>query len=162
MVPRRDILDLAANEYDRILDTNLKGTFFLTQKFAKYIRNSSSPYRSIINVTSVNASMVSIEKSPYCISKAGLSMMSQLFAMKLAEYGVNVYEVRPGYTKTAMTAPVHDYVTKLIEDGLVPSKRWGEAEDVGKSITSLACGCLCYTTGDIIHVSGGMQVPRIK
>lgn len=162
MSPRRDILEVAVDEYDRILNTNLKGTFFLTQTFAKYICNSPSPYRTIINVTSVNATMVSIEKSSYCISKAGLSMASQLYAMKLAEFGVNVYEVRPGYTKTAMTAPVFDTVTQLIEDGLVPAKRWGEAEDIGRTIASLACGCLCYTTGDIIHAAGGMQVPRIK
>lgn len=162
MVPRRDMLELTPEEYDRIINTNLRGTFFLTQAFAHHICRSSSPCRTIINVTSVNAAMVSIEKSSYCISKAGLSMASQLYAMKLAEYGVHVYEVRPGYTKTAMTAPIYESVTTLIEEGLVPAKRWGEADEVGRTIASLASGCLCYTTGDIIYVAGGMQIPRIK
>ncbi len=162
MVPRRDILEISTDEYDRVIDINLRGTFFLTQTFAPAICRSNTPNRTIINVTSVNATMVSVEKSAYCISKAALSMSNQLYAIRLAEHGVGVYEVRPGYTRTEMTTPIRATVTKLIEAGLVPAKRWGEPEDVAKTIAALADGSLRFTTGDIIHVAGGMQIPRIK
>lgn len=162
MVPRRDILEIPVEEYDRILNTNLRGTFFLTQTFASAISKSKSAHRSIIHVTSVNAAMVSVEKSAYCISKAALSMASQLYSLRLAEYGVTVYEVRPGYTRTGMTAPVYSAITGLIENGLVPAGRWAEPEDVGRTIAALAAGAIHFTTGEVIHVAGGMQIPRIK
>jgi NAD(P)-dependent dehydrogenase (short-subunit alcohol dehydrogenase family) len=161
MIPRRDILDVPVDEFDRVLNTNLRGTFFLTQAFANCIGSPRHHPCCIINVTSVNAAMISIEKSGYCISKAALSMASQLFAVKLAERGIRVYEVRPGYIRTEMTAPVHEKVSMLIDEGLVPIQRWGEPEDVAKTIAAIAGGCLQFTTGDIIHVGGGVQVPRL-
>jgi 3-oxoacyl-[acyl-carrier protein] reductase len=162
---RIDILETTTNSFDRVLNINLRGAFFLTQRIAvQMVAQNREPRQSrpsIVFVTSVSAYISSPTRAEYCISKAGLSMTAALFADRLSEYGINVYEVRPGIIKTDMTAVVEEKYDKLIAEGLIPQKRWGLAEDVGKAVASLACGDFQYSTGTIIEVSGGMNLRRL-
>ena len=167
---RMDILETTRESFDRLLDINLKGTFFLTQKIAKsMIKNivgdgvpdvPQTP-KAIINISSISAYTSSTSRPEYCISKAGISMITTLFADKLAEYGINVYEIRPGIIQTDMTAGVIEKYNKLIQDGLLPIGRLGQPEDIAKPVLAIVLGLLPYSTGEIINADGGFHIRRL-
>lgn len=162
---RLDILETTEESYDYVVDTNLKGAFFLTQAVANEMvlakKGDAAFSGTIVNVSSISATVISVNRGEYCIAKAGLSMVTSLFAARLGEFGIPVYEVRPGVTKTDMTAGVTDKYDKLIEDGLCVTKRWGYPDDVGKAVSSLARGDFPYSTGQVIMVDGGLTLPRL-
>lgn len=161
---RGDPLDVDEAEFDRLIGVNLRGTYFVTQRVARHMLAASAiEYpRSIITITSANAALVSPEKGPYCISKAGLSMAMQVFALRLAEAGIRVHEIRPGLIETAMTADVLQQYSPRIEDGSICAlRRWGRPEDVAGTVGALATGAIPYSTGDVYHIGGGMQINRL-
>ena len=162
---RKDILDATEESFDRVLITNLKGPYFLTQKAANWMIAQKKDYpeftASIINISSVSATVASVNRGEYCISKAGISMATQLFAVRLGEYDIPVFEVRPGIIETDMTSGVKEKYDKLIGDGICVQKRWGQPQDVGKVVASLAKGDFMYSTGQVIMVDGGMTIPRL-
>ena len=162
---RADLLETTEESYDYVMNTNLRGVFFLTQAFARDMvaAKKADPAFSgaIINITSISATVVSINRGEYCIAKAGLSMLSQLFATRLGPDGIPVYEVRPGVIKTDMTAGVTDKYDKLIADGLCVQPRWGVPEDIGRSVAALARGDFPFSTGQVVMVDGGLTIPRL-
>ena len=162
---RADLLETSEESYDWVVDTNLKGVFFLTQAFAKGMvaakQADSSFEAAIVNITSISATVVSINRGEYCIAKAGFGMLTQLFAARLGGDSIPVYEVRPGVIKTDMTSGVTDKYDKLIEEGLCVQPRWGFPEDIGKSVASLARGDFPFSTGQVIMVDGGLTMPRL-
>jgi len=158
---RGDMLELAPENFDLVMNVNLKGGFFLAQEAARRMLNASDGYKSILFVTSVSAETVSIERAEYCISKAGAAMMTKLFAARLAEAGIGVFELRPGIISTDMTAGVRDKYDERIKDGLIPAKRWGEASDIGQVVVPLATGQMAYSTGAVIPVDGGLNIHRL-
>ena len=161
---RGDLLDVTEQAFDRLIAINLRGTFFLTQAVARAMLSRPQPVaeRSIVTITSANAGLVSPEKGPYCISKAGLSMASQQFALRLAEAGIHVHEIRPGLIQTDMTADVYDKYSAQVEAGQLSAiRRWGQPEDIGRAVATLATGGMPFSTGDIFHIGGGMQVHRL-
>ncbi|PWJ93957.1 NAD(P)-dependent dehydrogenase (short-subunit alcohol dehydrogenase family) [Mesorhizobium loti] len=160
-VVRGDLLDLQPENFDRALNINLRGTVFLSQAVAKAMLATSGDQRSIITITSVSAEMASPERPDYCISKAGLSMWVKNLALRLAPENIGVFEVRPGIIRTDMTAGVTAKYDALIDGGLVPAKRWGEASDIGAVVATLAGGKLGFSTGSIINVDGALSVPRL-
>jgi 3-oxoacyl-[acyl-carrier protein] reductase len=162
---RADLLEATEESFDEVLRTNLHGPYFLTQAIARNqaerCRKEPSFAASLIFITSVSAEMASPNRGEYCVSKAGLSMAARLFATRLAEYGIPVYEVRPGIIATDMTAAVRDTYDRRIADGLVPEKRWGQPDDVGRVVAALVRGDLPYATGTVVHVDGGLSIPRL-
>ena len=154
---RQDILEMTEESMDRLLDINLKGTFFLTQYTANRMIEAKCG-EAIVNVTSMSAYTASINRGEYCISKAGLAMVTDLFAVRLAEYGINVYEIRPGIIRTDMTAAVTEKYEKMIADGLLPIDRMGMPEDIAKAVAALAQGMLPYSTGEVINIDGGFHL----
>lgn len=162
---RNDILEATEESFDDVLSTNLKGTYFLTQKAANWMiaqkKNNAAFQGCIINISSISATVASVNRGEYCVSKAGLSMATQLFAVRLGEYNIPVFEVRPGVIRTDMTAGVTEKYDRLIEEGLCVQKRWGEPQDVGKVVASLAGGQFMYSTGQVIMVDGGLTIPRL-
>jgi NAD(P)-dependent dehydrogenase (short-subunit alcohol dehydrogenase family) len=162
---RLDVLDTTAESYDRLLSINARGAFFLTQKTAKHmirqVENEKTTKPCIIFISSISAYVSSPSRPEYCISKAAVSMTAKIFADRLSEHGINVYEVRPGIIQTDMTAPVKEKYDKLIAEGLVPQKRWGYPEDVAKAVVALARGDFAYSTGLVVEVSGGMNIQRL-
>ncbi len=162
---RRDILDATEESFDDVMNVNLKGPYFLTQQISNWMigqRNIDDAFTGcIINISSMSATVASVNRGEYCISKAGISMATQLFAVRLGEYAIPVYEVRPGIIKTDMTAGVKEKYDKLIANGLCVQGRWGEPEDVGKVVASLAKGDFAYSTGQVIMVDGGLTIPRL-
>jgi NAD(P)-dependent dehydrogenase (short-subunit alcohol dehydrogenase family) len=162
---RADLLDTTEENFEDLVRTNLQGPYFLTQAIARgqIERRRADPAfpASIIFITSVSAEMVSVNRGEYCVSKAGLSMAARLYAARLAEHGIPVFEVRPGIIETDMTAAVHEAYDRRIAEGLVPARRWGEADDVGRVVAALVRGDLPYATGTVIHVDGGLSVPRL-
>jgi len=162
---RLDVLDTTPESFDRVLSINLRGTFFLTQTVTKSMLdlmlklNNYSP--RIIFITSISSEVSSPIRAEYCISKAGLSMVSKVFADCLAESSINVYEIRPGIIQTDMTAQVKEKYDKLIAEGLIPQGRWGQPEDVAKTVIALAKGNFDYSTGMIFEISGGMNIQRL-
>jgi len=159
---RGDLLDVAAPSYDRVLDVNLRGTFFFTQAVARHMVATTSVHpRSIVTVSSVSAEMASVERAEYCLSKAGLGMLTKLFALRLAEKGIGVFEVRPGVILTPMTEGVADKYQQRIAEGLVPMKRWGYPEDVARAVATLASGQLAFATGSVVNVDGALSIPRL-
>ena len=162
---RRDVLETSEDSYDRVMSVNLKGPFFLTQMVARAMIESLETGRTtspkIINIGSLSAYASSTNRGEYCISKAGLTMVTKLFADRLAEHGINVYEVRPGIIQTDMTKPVSDKYDRLFREGLTPLSRWGQPEDVAKAVVALADGRLPYSTGEVINVDGGFHMPRL-
>jgi NAD(P)-dependent dehydrogenase (short-subunit alcohol dehydrogenase family) len=162
---RADLLETSEESYDYVVDTNLRGVFFLTQAFARDMvaaKKADPKFAAyIINITSISATVVSINRGEYCIAKAGLSMMSQLFATRLGPDGIPVYEVRPGVIKTDMTAGVTDKYDKLIAGGLCVQPRWGFPDDIGRSVAALARGDMPFSTGQVIMVDGGLTIPRL-
>ncbi len=162
---RGDLLDASPDSFDRVLAVNLRGTFFLTQKAARRMaaesRAGGDPPRSIITISSINALVPAPERAEYCLSKTALSMMTKLFALRLAPHGIAVYEVRPGIIRTDMTAVVRDKYDRLIAGGVPPIARWGESEDVGHAVATLASGAIPFATGDTYHIDGGLHLPRL-
>ena len=156
-----DVLLLYPESFDRCMNVNTRGTFFLTQEFARRLRDSVTPcHRSIVTITSANAKAVSITRGEYCISKAGASMMSKLFASRLSDEDIGVYEIQPGIIETDMTAPAKVKYDKLIEEGLTVNKRFGTPQDVARIAVTMARGLLPYTVGQAILVDGGLMTVR--
>ena len=162
---RRDILETTEESYDRLMTINLKGPFFLTQLFANYmielIERGKVERPKIVNISSISAYASSTSRAEYCISKAGVSMMTKLFADRLAEHGINVYEIRPGIIRTPMTESVTAKYDKLIEEGLLPIKRWGCPEDVASAVKAIVSGGFDYSTGQVFDVDGGFHLRRL-
>lgn len=163
---RLDLLETTPESWDRVLGINLRGPFFLTQRVARAMIDRGGAGEpghrpTIIFITSISSAFASPSRPEYCVSKAGLSMVARLFAARLAEHGIAVYEVRPGLIETEMTAGVHDRYTGLLQGGIAPIRRWGTPADVGRAVALLAAGHLPYSTGDVIHVDGGMHLPRL-
>ncbi len=162
---RADILEMNPESLNEVLNVNLIGTFLLTQAIAnimvKQNNNDLNIKPAIINISSVSADTVSVNRAEYCISKAGTSMATQLFAVRLAEYGIPVYEIRPGIILTDMIAPVKDKYEKRIAEGLTPIKRLGLPEDVANAVWVLASGQLTYSTGQVLNVDGGLNIKRL-
>jgi NAD(P)-dependent dehydrogenase (short-subunit alcohol dehydrogenase family) len=162
---RRDILDAQEDDFDWLMAINLKGPFFLSQLAARHMIQKPAPapgsFRCIINISSLSAYAVSTNRGDYCMAKAAMGMMTHLWAARLAEHGINVYELRPGVIESDMTAPVKAKYDTLIAEGLLPIKRWGKPEDVARAVAMLAAGELPYTTGDTINIDGGYHIRRI-
>jgi 3-oxoacyl-[acyl-carrier protein] reductase len=162
---RKDVLEATEESFDHVLSINLKGAYFLMQQAANLMimqkkKEPDSP-ACIINISSISATVASVNRGEYCISKAGLSMATQLFAVRLGEFDIPVFEVRPGIIGTDMTSGVKEKYDKLIAEGLCVQKRWGTPDDVGKAVASLAKGDLMYSTGQVIMVDGGMTISRL-
>jgi len=162
---RLGLLETTEESYDRVMDINLKGPFFLTQKVARHMvalrEKDPETVFCIINISSISASTASVNRGEYCLSKAGLSMMTSLFATQLGESNIPVYEVRPGVIETDMTAAVLQQYRDKIEQGLTLQSRMGFPEDVGKAVSALVAGKFPYSTGQVIMVDGGLTIPRL-
>jgi len=162
---RKDILEATEESFDYVVDTNLKGTYFLTQLAANWMvdqKSADSAFEaSIITVSSISATVASVNRGEYCIAKAGLGMVTQLYAARLGEFGIPVYEIRPGVIKTDMTAGVKEKYDKLIGEGLTVQNRWGLPEDIGKAAAALVRGDFPYSTGQVIMVDGGLTLQRL-
>jgi 3-oxoacyl-[acyl-carrier protein] reductase len=162
---RRDILEATEESFDRLINTNLKGTYFLTQQAARWMveqKKSDAKFEgSIIIVSSISATVVSVNRGEYCVSKAGLAMTAQLFAARLGEFAIPVFEVRPGVIDTDMTAGAKEKYDRLIAEGLTVAGRWGYPDDVGKAVAALAAGNFPYSTGQVVMVDGGLTISRL-
>jgi len=162
---RKDIMETDATTFDQVLGVNLRGTFFFTQAVVRSMLQSKKQipdYQpSIIFITSISAVTSTPNRSAYCISKAGLSMAARLFADRLTVHGIPVFEIRPGITHTDMTRPSQERYDKMIKEGLVPMGRWGEPEDIAQTVLALANGALPYSTGNVIELSGGMNIRHL-
>lgn len=158
---RADILEMSEESFRRVLDINLRGPFFLTQQAVKLMLNApSGANRCIINIGSVSADYASINRGEYCLSKAAVAMSTKLWAVRLAEEGIPVYELRPGVIHSDMTGAVREKYDKMIAGGLTLQRRWGEPEDVGKAVVMLISGALAYSTGQVINIDGGLTIQR--
>lgn len=158
---RADLLDMGEESFQRVMGINLEGPFFLTQYVAKkLIENKTGKFRCIINIGSVSADYASINRGEYCLSKAAVSMATKLWAVRLADEGIAVYELRPGVIKSDMTSVVTAKYDKMIAEGLTLQKRWGYPEDVGKAVRMLVNGALPYSTGQVINIDGGLSIER--
>lgn len=161
-VVRGDFLELLPQNFDRIIGVNLRGTMFFTQAVLRSMLSAKDDLpRSVIGITSVSAAMSSPERLDYCVSKAGLSAFFQGLALRLADTGISVFEVRPGIIRSDMTSGVSAKYDALIDGGLVPMKRWGEAGDVGAIVAALAGGSLAFATGSVINADGGLSIGRL-
>ncbi len=168
---RADILEASEGSFDRLININVKGPYFLTQLAAKWMieqtktdaqaATKASTKPKIITISSISAYTASVNRGDYCIAKAALSMITPLFASRLAEFGINVYEIRPGIIATDMTGPVKEKYDRLIADGLTPIKRWGAPEDVGKAVAAIVQDLLPFSTGEVINVDGGFHLRRL-
>ena len=163
---RVDMLQVGEESYDEVMAVNLKGPFFLTQRVANVmvaqVEQGIIQNPKIVNISSINAYTSSPERAEYCISKAGMGMMTAVWAVRLAEFGINVYEIRPGITQTDLTAVVKEKYDRLIyEEGLTPIQRWGQPEDVGKAVVAIADDLLPFSTGEVINVDGGFHLSRL-
>lgn len=164
-VQRLDILEATEESFDRVLSVNLKGPYFLTQQVAHWMmeqreEHAERPFR-IINIGSISAYTSSPSRGEYCISKAGIAMMTKLYADRLAEYDIGVFEISPGIIETDMTRAVKDKYDRLIAEGLTPIKRWGNPGDVAKVVGAIVEGRLDFSTGSVIHVDGGFHLRRL-
>jgi NAD(P)-dependent dehydrogenase (short-subunit alcohol dehydrogenase family) len=159
---RADILDASEESFDQLLGVNLKGPYFLTQAVAKWMieqrQHDASRQPKIVTINSISAYTASVNRGDYCVSKAGLAMMTKLFAARLAEYGINVYEIRPGVIATDMTATVKEKYDRMIAGGLTPIKRWGQPGDVAKAVAAIARDQFPFSTGEVINVDGGFHL----
>lgn len=159
---RADILEASESSFDQLVAVNLKGPYFLTQLVAKWMiaqrQQDAKLQPKIVTINSISAYTASVNRGDYCVSKAGLAMMTKLFAARLAEHGINVYEIRPGVIATDMTATVKEKYDRLIVDGLTPIKRWGQPEDVAKAVIAIALDLMPFSTGEVINVDGGFHL----
>ncbi len=165
---RADILDANEDSFDRLIAINVKGPYFLTQLAAKWMIEQVTHHASritsppkIITISSISAYTASTNRGDYCVSKAALSMLTPLFASRLAEQGINVFEIRPGVIATDMTGPVKDKYDKLIAEGLTPIPRWGTPEDIGRAVAAIASDAFPFSTGEVINVDGGFHLRRL-
>ncbi len=162
---RADILDATEESFTEVMRTNLQGPYFLTQSFARRLlaaRQQAPEFAgAVVNISSISATVASVSRGEYCLSKAGVSMATRLWAARLGEYGVPVYEVRPGVIRTDMTAAVTEKYDRLLADGLCLQARWGLPEDIGRAVLMLLRGDLPYSTGQVIMIDGGMTLPRL-
>ena len=163
---RVDMLQVSEASYDEVMTINLKGPFFLTQRVAnemiELVRQKKVQRPKIVNISSISAYTSSPARAEYCLSKAGVSMMTALWADRLAEFGINVYEIRPGIIQTDLTSVVKEKYDRLIlEEGLTPIRRWGQPEDVGKAVVAIAQDLLPFSTGEVINVDGGFHLSRL-
>jgi NAD(P)-dependent dehydrogenase (short-subunit alcohol dehydrogenase family) len=162
---RADLLDADEESFDRLINVNLKGPYFLTQAAAKWMisQRQENPQLAacIINVSSISAVVASVNRGDYCLSKAAIGMSTQLWAVRLAEFSIPVYEIRPGIIQTDMTSGVREKYDRLIAEGLTLEPRWGMPEDVGRAVASLARGDLTYATGQVINIDGGLMIQRL-
>jgi NAD(P)-dependent dehydrogenase (short-subunit alcohol dehydrogenase family) len=168
---RADVLDMPEESYDFVMDTNLKGPFLLTQRVAKHMLETPKPtdghpsaFKQIINISSISAYTAHVNRGEYSLSKAGMAMMTQVFAARLAEEGINVYEIRPGVIATDMTGGVKEKYDKLIledERGISPIRRWGQPEDIAKAVAAIASGAFPFSTGEVINVDGGFHMKTL-
>lgn len=166
---RADILEAGEESFDRLIAINVKGPYFLTQLAAKWMieqatgagKNGSSLKPKIVTISSISAYTASVNRGDYCIAKAALSMLTPLYAARLAEHGINVYEIRPGVIATDMTGPVKEKYDKLIAEGLTPIQRWGTPADIGKAVAAIAQDLLPFSTGEVINVDGGFHLRRL-
>ena len=164
--PKRvDLLSATEESFDQVITVNLKGPYFLSQAVARWMieqKKTTSDYKpAIVNITSISAFAASPERGDYCVSKAGLAMMTNLFAIRLADESINVYEIRPGVIETDMTSNVKEKYDRMIEDGLTPIKRWGTGEDVARAVGAIVSGNLPFSTGEVINVDGGFHLRRL-
>jgi NAD(P)-dependent dehydrogenase (short-subunit alcohol dehydrogenase family) len=166
-IVRTDFLQASEESFDRVMGANLKGPYFLTQAVANsWVTNldklpAGRRKPKIVNISSVSGYAVSVNRGEYCLSKAALSMMTRLFAVRLAEYGINVYEIRPGIVSTDMTTPMKEYYERRLADGLTPLRRWGTPEDVGRAVAAIAEDRFPFSTGVVIDVDGGYHLHRL-
>jgi 3-oxoacyl-[acyl-carrier protein] reductase len=165
---RNDLLAASEESFDRLMSTNVKGPYFLTQAAARWmieLQAAATPAPrcspKIITISSISAYTASVNRGDYCVAKAALSMLTPLFAARLAEHGINVYEIRPGIIATDMTSPVKEQYDRLIAEGLTPIRRWGRPEDVGKAVAAIAQDLLPFSTGEVINVDGGFHLRRL-
>ncbi len=163
---RGDMLELTAESFDRCVNVNLRGTFFLTQAVARAMIGADpsgigSGYRSILTITSANAEIVGLNRADYCMTKAALSMASKLFAARLAQNDIHVFELRPGIIRTDMTAPASATYDRFIENDGVPLRRWGTPDDVARTVATIALGLLPFATGEVLNVGGGLHLHRV-
>lgn len=162
---RADILEADESSFDRLMGINVKGPYFLTQLVAKWMieltKADAAAQPKIITISSVSAYTASVNRGDYCVSKAALSMLTPLFASRLAEYGIKVFEIRPGIIATDMTGAVKEKYDRLIADGLTPLPRWGTPEDVGKAVAAIAQDLLPFSTGEVLNVDGGFHLRRL-
>jgi len=159
---RKDLLEADEDAFDRVIGVNLKGPFFLTQLAARQMmaqrKQNPNFHGTIIFVSSVSAEIVSVNRGDYCLSKAGLGMATKLWATRLAEEGISVYEIRPGIIRSDMTSAVTEKYDRLIAEGLTLERRWGETSDVGRAVQTLVSGGLPYATGQVLKIDGGMTI----
>ena len=164
-IGRADLLEATEENFDRLFAINLKGPYFLTQQAARWMieQIESDPERKprIVTISSISAYAVSTNRGDYCLAKAALGMLTQLYAVRLADHGITVFEVCPGVIASDMTAPVQEKYEKLIAEGLSPIRRWGAPEDVGKAVAAIAADCFPFSTGEVINVDGGFHFRRL-
>jgi NAD(P)-dependent dehydrogenase (short-subunit alcohol dehydrogenase family) len=162
---RGDLLDVTSESFDRLMNINVRGTFFLTQEVARRMaaekRAPGGPHRSIVSISSVNAVTAAINRGEYCISKSALTMLNKLFALRLAGHGVHCYEIRPGVIATDMTAPAKERYDQYIAEGNIPIARWGVPRDIGEAVAALASGALPFSTGDSFAIDGGLHIAKM-
>jgi len=162
---RRDVLEMTEESYDRVMNINLKGPLFFAQKIAKemiWMKEQITPYRPvIIFITSVSSVLSSTNRAEYCVSKAGLSMASTIFADRLSRNNILVFDIRPGIIQTDMTIKIREKYDKMIADGLIPQNRWGMPEDIGRAVASIARGDWDFSTGTVFEISGGLNIHRL-
>ena len=163
VLSRGDLLEVGPESFDRCIAVNTRGTFFLTQAFAKHLLASAAGpwHRAIVFVTSSNVEVISVNRGEYCVSKAAAGMITKLFAVRLAADGIGVYEVRPGVIRTEMTGPSRERYDRFFAEGGAPIPRWGEALEVGRCVATMAAGDLPYTVGHSVLVDGGLALPRL-
>lgn len=161
---RTDILHASEESFDRLMEVNLKGPYFLTQAAAQLMIRTKKDDKQrsycIVNISSSNAVAAAVRRGEYCLSKAGVHMASRLWAVRLAEFDIPVYEIQPGIIETDMTGSVHEKYDDFITSGRVPQHRWGQPEDVGRAVAMLARGDLAFSTGQVLHIDGGLLIPR--
>ena len=162
---RKDILDATEASFDQVLNVNLSGPYFLTQLIARLMietrQQLTNEFFCIINISSISASVASVNRGEYCISKAGIAMATKLWASRLGEFGIPVYEIQPGIIHTDMTSGVQEKYDRMFENGLAIQNRWGVPSDVGKVACAMATGSMPYSTGQVVKVDGGMTIPRL-
>lgn len=162
---REDILTATEQSFERVMKINLQGPYFLTQAVANHMIRAKQDHQDeffcIVNIASSNSQAASVDRGEYCISKAGVSMATKLWAIRLGEFNIPVYEIRPGVIQTDMTKGVRKKYDRLIAEGLLLQKRWGFPEDIGKAVAALSRGDLAYSTGQVIYVDGGQLIDRL-
>lgn len=162
---RKDLLEASEDSFEHVLRINLQGPYFLTQAIAKWMIALKSKFEnyhpSVINISSISANLASINRGEYCISKAGITMATKLWAVRLSEFGIPVYEIQPGIIETEMTSTVKEKYDRLIAEGVLLEPRWGQPDDIGQAVVSLATGRIPYATGQVLVLDGGLTLPRL-